>query len=139
MAKYLLKRIGQSILTLVIILTLVFIMVRQMPIDGYFENIDKLDEAVIKATLDQMGLNDPILVQLKDFFIDLLHGDLGTSARYSRGVPITQIIAAKAPISIQMGLLSMAVSMLLGIPLGAAMARSKTSFGINSARCLSCW
>ena len=128
MAKYLLKRIGQSILTLVIILTLVFIMVRQMPIDGYFENIDKLDEAVIKATLDQMGLNDPILVQLKDFFVNLLHGDLGTSARYSRGVPITQIIAAKAPISIQMGLLSMAVSMLLGIPLGAAMARSKNKF-----------
>ena len=128
MAKYLLKRIGQSILTLAIILTLVFIMVRQMPIDGYFENIDKLDEAVIKATLDQMGLNDPILVQLKDFFVDLLHGDLGTSARYSRGVPITQIIAAKAPISIQMGLLSMAVSMLLGIPLGAAMARSKNKF-----------
>ena len=128
MAKYLLKRIGQSILTLVIILTLVFIMVRQMPIDGYFENIDKLDDAVIKATLDQMGLNDPILVQLKDFFVNLLHGDLGTSARYSRGVPITQIIAAKAPISIQMGLLSMAVSMLLGIPLGAAMARSKNKF-----------
>ncbi len=128
LAKYLLKRIGQSILTLVIILTLVFIMVRQMPIDGYFENIDKLDEAVIKATLDQMGLNDPILVQLKDFFVRLLHGDLGTSARYSRGVPITQIIAAKAPISIQMGLLSMAVSMLLGIPLGAAMARSKNKF-----------
>ena len=128
LAKYLLKRIGQSILTLVIILTLVFIMVRQMPIDGYFENIDKLDDAVIKATLDQMGLNDPILVQLKDFFVNLLHGDLGTSARYSRGVPITQIIAAKAPISIQMGLLSMAVSMLLGIPLGAAMARSKNKF-----------
>ncbi len=128
LAKYLLKRIGQSILTLVIILTLVFIMVRQMPIDGYFENIDKLDEAVIRATLDQMGLNDPILVQLKDFFVRLLHGDLGTSARYSRGVPITQIIAAKAPISIQMGLLSMAVSMLLGIPLGAAMARSKNKF-----------
>lgn len=128
MAKYLLKRIGQSILTLVIILTLVFIMVRQMPIDGYFENIDKLDEAVIKATLDQMGLNDPILVQLKNFFVNLLHGDLGVSARYSRGVPITQIIAAKAPISIQMGLLSMAVSMLLGIPLGAAMARSKNKF-----------
>ena len=58
----------------------------------------------------------------------MLQGDLGTSTRYSRGVPITQIIAAKAPISIQMGLLSMAVSMLLGIPLGAAMARSKNKF-----------
>ena len=139
MAKYLLKRIGQSILTLVIILTLVFIMVRQMPIDGYFENIDKLDEAVIKATLDQMGLNDPILVQLKDFFVDLLHGDLGTSARYSRGVPITQIIAAKAPISIQMGLLSMAVSCCWAFRLARLWPAAKTSFGINSARCLLCW
>ena len=103
-------------------------MVRQMPIDGYFENIDKLDDAVIKATLDSMGLNDPLPIQLKDFFVNLLHGDLGTSARYSQGVPIAQIIAAKAPISIQMGLLSMALSMILGIPLGAAMARSKNKF-----------
>jgi len=128
LAKYLLKRIGQSLLTLAIILTVVFIMVRQMPIDGYFENIDKLDDAVIKATLDNMGLNDPLLVQLKDFFVKVLHGDLGTSTRYSAGVPIAGIIAAKAPISIEMGLLSMAVSMALGIPLGAAMARSKNKF-----------
>lgn len=125
MAKYLIKRIGQSLLTLMIILTVVFILVRQMPIEGYFENIDKLDGAVIQATLDKMGLNDPILVQLKNFFVRLFQGDLGTSARYSVGVPITEIIAAKAPISIRMGLLSMALSMALGIPLGSAMARSK--------------
>ena len=128
MAKYLLKRIGQSLFTLIIILTVVFIMVRQMPIDGYFENIDKLDEAVIKSTLDSMGLNDPLPVQLKDFFVRLLRGDLGTSTRYSRGVPIAGIIAAKAPISIEMGVLSMILSMILGIPLGAAMARSKNGF-----------
>ena len=128
MAKYLCKRIGQSLLTLIIILTVVFIMVRQMPIDGYFENIDKLDEAVIRSTLDSMGLNDPLPVQLKDFFVRLLHGDLGTSTRYSRGVPIAQIVAAKAPISIEMGVLSMALSMILGIPLGAAMARKKNGF-----------
>lgn len=108
-----------------IILTVVFILVRQMPIEGYFENIDKLDGAVIQATLDKMGLNDPILVQLKNFFVRLFQGDLGTSARYSVGVPITEIIAAKAPISIRMGLLSMALPMALGIPLGSAMARSK--------------
>ncbi len=108
-----------------IILTVVFILVRQMPIEGYFENIDKLDGAVIQATLDKMGLNDPILVQLKNFFVRLFQGDLGTSARYSVGVPITEIIAAKAPISIRMGLLSMVLSMALGIPLGSAMARSK--------------
>lgn len=128
LGKYLLKRIGQSLFTLAIILTIVFIMVRQMPIDGYFDNIDKLDDAVIQATLEKMGLNDPILVQLKDFFVNLFHGDLGTSARYSAGVPIAEIIVKKAPISIKMGVLSMAVSMVLGIPLGAAMARSKNKF-----------
>ena len=111
LAKYLIKRIGQSLFTLFLILTIVFILVRQMPIDGYFENIDKLDDAVINATLDKMGLNDPLPVQLKDFFLKLLQGDLGESTRYSRGVKITSIIAEKAPISIQLGLISMAVSM----------------------------
>ena len=79
MAKYLLKRIGQSLLTLAIILTLVFIMVRQMPIDGYFENIDKLDEAVIRATLEQMGLNDPLPTQYIRFVRNAVTGDFGNS------------------------------------------------------------
>ena len=128
MAKYLLKRIGQSILTLVIILSVVFILVRQMPIEGYFDNFDKLDQAVIDARLRQMGLKDPIFVQLKNFFLRLFQGDLGTSARYSVGVPITSIVAKKAPVSIQIGVISMALSLVLGIPLGAAMARSKSKF-----------
>ncbi|MBR5108840.1 MAG: ABC transporter permease [Clostridia bacterium] len=128
MAKYILKRLGISLLTLVIILSIVFILVRQMPIEGYFDNFDKLDQAVIDARLNQMGLKDPILVQLKNFFIRVLHGDLGTSSRYSVGVAITDIIARKAPVSIEMGLISMAISLLLGIPLGAAMARSKSKF-----------
>ncbi|MBE5787825.1 MAG: ABC transporter permease [Clostridiales bacterium] len=128
MAKYLLKRIGQSLLTLFIIITVVFIMVRQMPVDGYFDNIDKLDPSVINATLDKLGLNDPIWVQLKDFFVKLFQGDLGVSARYSRDTPIAQIIAQKAPVSLVLGLISMALAMVLGIPLGAAMARSKNKF-----------
>jgi len=128
LAKYLLKRIGQSLLTLFIIITVVFIMVRQMPVDGYFDNIDKLDPSVINATLDKLGLNDPIWVQLKDFFVKLFQGDLGVSARYSRDTPIAQIIAQKAPVSLVLGLISMALAMVLGIPLGAAMARSKNKF-----------
>ena len=128
MFKYILKRLGTSLLTLIIILTIVFILVRQMPIEGYFDNFDKLDQAVIDARLQQMGLRDPIFVQLKDFFVRLFQGDLGRSARYSVGRPITAIIADKAPLSIRMGVLSMAISLLLGIPLGAAMARSKSGF-----------
>ena len=128
MLKYCLKRLGASLITLVIIISVVFILVRQMPIEGYFDNFDKLDEAVIVATLQKMGLRDPIFVQLKNFFVQLLHGDLGTSVRYRIGAPIAGIIAEKAPISAQIGLSSMAVALVLGIPLGAAMARSKSKF-----------
>ncbi len=126
MLKYILKRVAAAVLTLIIILSVVFILVRQMPIEGYFDNFDKLDKAVIDARLQQMGLRDPIFTQMKNFFGALLRGDLGTSARYSVGASISDIIVKKAPISIRMGVLSMALSLGLGIPLGGAMARSKS-------------
>ena len=128
MLKYSLKRLLSSVLTLIIIIVIVFVLLRQMPIEGYFDNYEKLDAAQINAKLVQLGLTKPIPVQLKNFFVNLLHGDLGVSSRYSAGTPIASIIAQKAPISIYMGLISMALSLLLGIPLGAAMARSKSGF-----------
>ena len=128
MLKYSLKRLASSMITLCIIITVVFVLLRQMPIEGYFDNFEKADAATINAKLEQLGLNDPIHVQLWNFFVDLFHGDLGTSSRYSAGAPIADIIAKKAPISIKLGVMSMALSLILGIPLGRAMARSKGKF-----------
>ena len=128
MLKYSLKRLASSLLTLCIIITVVFVLLRQMPIEGYFDNFEKADTATINAKLEQLGLNDPIPVQLWNFFKNLLHGDLGTSARYSAGAPISEIIAKKAPVSIKLGVMSMALALLMGIPLGTAMARSKGKF-----------
>lgn len=128
MFKYILKRLLGAAITLVIVLSVVFILLRQMPIEGYFENYDKLSEAVINARLEAMGMRSPIIVQLKNFFVSLFKGDLGTSARYRVGASIGGIISQKAPLSALMGVMSMALAMLLGIPLGAAMARSKGRF-----------
>ncbi len=128
MLKYSLKRLASSLITLCIIITVVFVLLRQMPIEGYFDNFEKADAATINAKLEQLGLNDPIPVQLGNFFIDLFHGDLGTSARYSAGASISDIIVKKAPVSIKLGVMSMALSLLMGIPLGTAMARSKGKF-----------
>ena len=44
------------------------------------------------------------------------------------GAPITDLIAKKAPISIKLGVMSMGLSLLMGIPLGTAMARNKGKF-----------
>ncbi len=128
MLKYSLKRLLSSLITLLIIITVVFVLLRQMPIEGYFDNFEKADAATIQAKLNQLGLNDPIPVQLWNFIKNLFHGDLGTSARYSAGAPIAEIIAKKAPVSIKLGVMSMALSLLMGIPLGTAMARSKGKF-----------
>lgn len=128
MFKYALKRLAFSVLSLFIILTLVFILLRQMPVEGYFDNYDKLDRATVQMRLSQMGLLDPMPTQLKNFYIGLSRGDLGTSARYRAGASVTSIIAEKAPLSLALGLLSMALSLLLGIPLGTAMARGKSKF-----------
>ena len=128
MLKYSVKRLASSLLTLLIIITVVFVLLRQMPIEGYFDNFEKADQATINAKLEQLGLNDPIPVQLWNFLKNLFKGDLGTSARYSVGAPIAGIIAKKAPVSIKLGVLSMALALTMGIPLGAAMARSKSGF-----------
>ena len=125
MLKYVLKRLLSAVFTLAIILTIVFFLLRQMPIEGYFDNFDKMSEAAIQSKLRQMGLNDPFFVQLKRFFADLLHGDLGASAKYRVGESVAVIIRQKAPISIEFGLVSMLIALVLGVPLGAAMARSK--------------
>ena len=128
MVKYVLKRLASSVVTLAIVITIVFVLLRQMPIEGYFDNFEKLNEAQINAKLANLGLTQPIPVQLKNFFANLLRGDLGTSSRYSAGTSIASIIAQKAPLSACMGLMSMAISLAMGIPRGAAMARSKSGF-----------
>jgi oligopeptide transport system permease protein len=128
LVKFIAKRLMAAVITLLIILSVVFILIRQMPVEGYFDNFDKLDQAMINVRLKQMGLLEPIHKQLLTFFGQLFRGDLGISARYSVGAPIGDIIARKAPISIKMGLLSMALSLTLGIPLGGLMARSKAKF-----------
>ncbi len=129
MIKYLGKRILRSLLTLCIILTIVFVLVRQMPITGYFPNFDKMTPEQIQNGLKVMGLDKPIWQQLYDFFKNLiLHGDLGTSYIYRQGVPVTEILAPKLPVSIKLGSLSLLVSLLVGLPMGTLMANYKGRF-----------
>ena len=56
---------------------------------------------------------------------DAFHGDLGVSHIYRVNVPVVDILKDKLPISIQMGVLAMIVSLVVGIPLGSVMGRFK--------------
>lgn len=127
MPKYILKRILRSAVTMVIVITVVFSLLQFMPIEGYFENYDKMSETQVDVALTQLGLKDSLPKQLLRFGKQLLSGDLGTSNVYRRGVSINTIVAEKAPISLRLGLTSLAIALSLGLPLGILMSRSTRS------------
>ena len=124
LAKYIVRRILHSLVTLCIVISIVLLLLRQMPVEGYFNNYEKMSQSQIDVTLKKLGLKDPAPVQIFNYFRQLLRGDLGTSNKYRAGYPIAKIIAKKAPISIELGLISLAIALALGIPLGIAMAKS---------------
>ncbi len=125
MLKYSLMRLARSTLTLVILITLIFILLRQMPVEGYFTNYEKMSPAAIDVGLRKLGLKDPLHIQIGRYFYQLLKGDLGVSFRYRVNYPIAQLIKPKMLISAKFGLISMAVSLPLGMALGIVMVRGK--------------
>lgn len=126
MLKYILKRLAQSVVTLFVIATLVFMLMRLMPESGYFgDEYDKMDDAQIEAALTSMGLRDPLHVQLLRFYKNTLQGDFGKSTTFRKNTPVVKIIAQKVPYSVRFGLASVGISLVLGILLGIFMARFK--------------
>lgn len=127
MLKYLAKRIGRSLLTLFLVVTIVFCLLRLMPVEGYFANYEKMTDAQIQAGLQTMGLLDPLPVQIFRFWKNLLTaGDLGVSHIYKVNVSVTSILAKKLPISVEMGVLAMCLALVIGLPMGLVMARFKS-------------
>lgn len=124
--KYILKRIGRSLITLFIVITVVFLLMRLMPEEGYFgSGYDKLDVNQKNAILKNLGLKDPIYKQLFRFYKNLAAGDFGQSITYRPKVPVSQILAKKIPYSLAFGLGSIAIALILGLSLGILMTQFK--------------
>ncbi len=124
--KYYINRLLRSFLTLIIVISAVFLLMRLMPIEGYFgSNFDKLDEVQKQVKLKNLGLLDPWYVQISNFYSSLLSGDLGESITYRPKVAITKIIGEKLVVSLKFGLASLSVSICVGLSLGILMARYK--------------
>lgn len=126
MFKYALRRLWQSLVTVFIVLTLVFLLMRLLPVEGYFADMyDKMTPEQRVAVLDSMGLLDPWYIQLQRFYTNLLHGDLGTSLVYRPQIAVSEIIAAKIPYSMKFGLTAIGLSLTLGLAMGVRQARDK--------------
>ena len=93
MFKYTIKRVLQSLLTVLIVVSIVSLLLSLMPTDYYFteDELMKLTDEQKNAILSAAGLLDNPFEQLVHFLKNLfLHGDLGVSRRIQAGVPAKQ-------------------------------------------------
>ena len=120
MLKYTIKRLVESLITILIIVTIVFLLLRMLPTDYYFteEQLMKFTEEQKQEQLLAAGLLDPIPEQLMDFYNNVIHLDFGESRRIQNGVAVTKVIGDKFAISMQLGLIAIAISVVIGVPLG---------------------
>ncbi len=129
MLKYSLRRLFQSLITVFIVVTLVFLLMRLLPVEGYFaDGYDKLTPEQREAILRKFGLLDPWYIQLRNFYVSLSKGNLGHSIIYRPNVAISEILKLKIPFSFAFGIAAMVLSLVMGLAMGIHMAREKGRF-----------
>ena len=131
MTKYILKRLLRSLITIAIVFVVVFMLLRFMPLNGYFpdEMIKETDEQTRMAYLRNLGLLDHPIVQLGRFVKNLFKGDLGRSITVYPKVPITTLLAEKIPVTAFLGFWSMLLGIVAGLAMGLMMVRFRDRAG----------
>lgn len=130
MLKYTIKRLAQSVVTIVVIISIVFVLMRMLPTDYFFteDQVMKWTEEQKNEVLLANGLLDPVPVQLVRFYGDLVRLDFGESRRIQVGVPCMEVIASKFTVSMRLGLSALAVSLVVGVLLGILQTVNKDHF-----------
>ena len=130
MLRYALGRIAGTVPTLLVIVTLAFVLVRLAP-GGPFDQEQTLAPEV-KANLDRAyGLDRPLIEQYLHYLGRLAHGDLGPSMRL-RDFSVNDLIATGLPVSLSLGGLALVLAIGLGVPLGV-LAALRRGGGVDHA------
>ena len=126
MVKYSMGRIGAMLLTLFLVMTLSFWVIRLMPM-SIFENPEVSPEVQYKLE-ERMHLHDPMVVQYYYFLEGIIaHGDFGTSVKLRPGLEVFEIILERIPPTMILNFFSLLLSIPLGILAGtlAALKRNR--------------
>ena len=126
MFRFIARRLLEAVPVLFIIVAISFVMLHQAP-GGPFDSEKAVTPEVLRNLEAHYGPNNPLHVQFFDYLKSvLLHFDFGPSFKYPNRT-VNEIIADKLPVSLELGLTSLTVALLIGIPLGtlAAIYRNK--------------
>lgn len=121
MISFILRRVGMGAVLVFLVLTLIFAAIRLIPGDPVelllsSGNTSASPEAVERMR-EQLGLNGSLPVQYWNFLTGVITGDLGESIR--TGDAVSESIAQRLPRTLELVILATAISVAVGIPLGA--------------------
>lgn len=120
------RRLGQSLLVLWGALTIIFVVVRLVPGDPAALLLGPTaTQPQIDALSDELGYNDPLIVQYFTYLWDAVRLDFGTSHRLH--VPAMEAAFDRLPATLTLALGALGVTLLAGFPLGILAARKPRS------------
>ncbi|WP_442603750.1 ABC transporter permease [Paenibacillus sp. KN14-4R] len=121
MLKYILRRLGYSIVTLWLIITITFALMHILPGDPFGEGSEKLPQATKAMLLEQYGLDKPMWEQYVTYIGNVAKGDLGFSYQFP-AQKVTDIIKQSFPVSMELGLIALTLAVIVGLILGTIAA-----------------
>ncbi len=137
MRQYVLRRLAASIPVFFIVSASTFWLIHQSGADAAVAisggNGSQADVAALKHDL---GLDKPLPVQYLDWLSGAIHGDFGRSLTLAR-LPVARQIKDRAPVTLELGLIALAVSLLISLPVGVMSAVKRNSIWDYGASILS--
>lgn len=121
MTRYILWRIAQAVIVVFLIACITFFLMNMVP-GGPFLSEKSPSPQVLAALEAKYGLDQPLLVQLKTYLTDFVHGDLGVSFKMQKNRPVLTIIMEMFPVSAKIGIIALIGAIVFGIPTGCLAA-----------------
>ncbi|MDF1603813.1 ABC transporter permease [Nocardioides sp. YIM 152315] len=114
------RRVGRLLVSLWVLVTASFLMIHLIPGDAVRAALGPTAPAsLVAAKREEMGLDDPILVQYWHYLQHLVTGDLGTSIVSQ--LPVSDVVSQRLPATLQLALLAFVVAVAVAVPLGVTM------------------
>ena len=113
---YLAGRVAQTLLSMLVVISIVFVLTRMSgnPVNLLLDvNATQRDHEIL---MRHLGLDQPLAVQYGIYVKNILHGDFGNSVLTRR--PVTEHIWERLPATVELGVVAMLLSVLIGVPLG---------------------
>ncbi len=135
MGRYVAKRLLLTLPVLIGVSIVVFGLVHLAPGGPVRVMLGPLQsEELVEQIRADLGLDKPLYVQYGEWLFDAIQGDFGNSWTVQQGEPVTDLVASRVPLTLELSLLSMTVAILIAIPAGIISAVRQDETPDHAAR-----